>query len=114
MKKFLSMIMAFCMLALNVLPASAMVNQSDAILRDVTPDYWAYKAINDVVTNNVMTLDENGRFNPEKSMTRVDFVQSLLRVLSNENLNVRIQNVFSDVKETYPAYLDILRSEQLV
>lgn len=113
MKKILSMIMAFCMLALNVLPASAMVNQSDAILRDVTPDYWAYKAINDVVTNNVMTLDENGRFNPEKSMTRVDFVQSLLRVLSNENLNVRIQNVFSDVKETYPAYLDILRSEQL-
>jgi hypothetical protein len=82
-------------------------------IKDVQRNYWAAPAISDVVTHNVMTLDENGNFNPENSLTRVEFVQAILKILSDDNLDIKIQNTFSDVNPRYPAYSDILRSEQL-
>lgn len=109
MKKFLASLMTFCLLGLNILPVLA----DDNGLKDVPCGYWAEKEINDVLCNNIMTLDEDGNFNPEKSVTRVEFVQSLLKLLCNDNLDVTIRNSFRDVSETYPAYQDILRSQQL-
>lgn len=46
-------------------------------------------------------------------MTRVEFVNALLKVLSNENLNVNISNKFSDISKDTPNYENILRSQQL-
>ena len=108
MKKFMASLMTFCLLGLNILPVLAF----DGI-NDVSNGYWASKEINDVICNNIMSLDEYGNFNPEKSLTRVEFVQSLLKILSNDNLDINIRNTFTDVSETYPAYSDILRSQQL-
>lgn len=84
MKKFVSGLMVFCLMALNTIPALA------ASIADVGQNYWASKEINIVVDNNIMTLSGN-RFNPEGNMTRVEFVNALLKVLSDENLNVTIQ-----------------------
>lgn len=109
-KKFLASFLTMCFVGMNMLPALA---ATEAAISDVPSDYWASKEINDVVSNKIMKLDENGLFNPEKPVTRVGFVQSLLKILSNDNLDVTIKNSFKDVSETYPAYLDILRSEQL-
>lgn len=109
-KKIIASFMTICLLGLNVLPVLA---ADCSCIKDVDNCYWAVKEINDVVCNNVMSLDEYGNFNPEKSVTRVEFVQALLRILSNDNLDVNIRNTFTDVSETYPAYDDILRSQQL-
>lgn len=98
--------MAFCLLALNAIPVLAVS------ISDVSANYWASKEINSVVTDNIMTLSAN-RFNPEGNMTRVEFVNALLKVLSNENLNVSISNKFSDVSKANPNYDNILRSQQL-
>lgn len=106
MKKFISGVMALCLLALNAVPVLA------ASIADVTQNYWAAKEINIVVDDNIMTLSGN-RFNPESSMTRVEFVNALLKVLSNDNLNVSIQNKFTDVTTANPNYENILRSQQL-
>lgn len=106
MKKFVSGLMALCLLALNAVPVLA------ASIADVGPNYWASKEINIVVDNSIMSLSGN-RFNPEGSMTRVEFVNALLKVLSNENLNVNITNKFSDVTAANPNYDNILRSQQL-
>lgn len=106
MKKFVSGLMALCLLALNAVPVLA------ASIADVGPNYWASKEINIVVDNSIMSLSGN-RFNPEGSMTRVEFVNALLKVLSNENLNVNITNKFSDVTTANPNYDNILRSQQL-
>ena len=46
-------------------------------------------------------------------MTRVEFVNALLKVLSDENLNVTISNKFKDVQTSNPNYDNILRSQQL-
>lgn len=106
MKKFVSGLMALCLLALNAVPVWA------ASIADVGQNYWASKEINIVVDNSIMSLSGN-RFNPEGSMTRVEFVNVLLKVLSNENLNVNITNKFSDVTTANPNYDNILRSQQL-
>lgn len=106
MKKFVSGVMALCLLAFNAIPVLA------ASIADVSQNYWASKEINIVVDNNIMTLSGN-RFNPEGNMTRVEFVNALLKVLSDENLNVTISNKFKDVQSLNPNYDNILRSQQL-
>lgn len=106
MKKFISGMMAVCLLALNAIPAMA------ASIADVSQNYWAAKEIVSVVNDDIMTLSAN-RFNPEGNMTRVEFVNALLKVLSNDNLNVSISNKFSDVTKANPNYDNILRSQQL-
>ena len=73
MKKFVSGLMALCLLALNAVPVLA------ASIADVGPNYWTSKEINIVVDNSIMSLSGN-RFNPEGSMTRVEFVNALLKV----------------------------------
>lgn len=106
MNKFLVGLLACGLFATTIIPACA------ADIADVSSKYWASKEINEVVDDNIMTLT-SGKFNPEGSVSRVDFVQSLLKLLTNENLNVRISNIFSDVKKADSYYDDVLRSQQL-
>lgn len=106
MNKFLVGLLACGLFATTVIPACA------ADIADVSSSYWASKEINEVVDDNIMTL-ANGKFNPEGSVARVDFVQSLLKLLTNDNLNVNISNIFSDVKSSDAYYADVLRSQQL-
>ncbi len=110
MKKFLAGLMAISLLAWNALPVLA----SEYVkIMDVSKDYWARQEIVEVVSDNIMTLDESGNFYPEDSVQRVEFVKALLKLLSNDNLNVNIQNIFTDVSTSNPDYADLLRSQQL-
>lgn len=109
MKRLLATMMATSLLALNAIPAFSATKN----VVDVSKDYWAQAEIADVLSNNVMTLNDDGYFYPENSMSRVEFVKALLKVLANDNLNVNIQNMFSDVDEANANYADILRSQQL-
>ena len=107
MRKIISSgIVAAALLAFTAIPSMA------TSIADVTQNYWASKEIVSVVNDDIMSLSGN-RFNPEGSMTRVEFVNALLKVLSNENLNVNISNQFSDVSSEYAYYENILRSQQL-
>lgn len=107
MRKIISSgIIAAALLAFTAVPSMA------TSIADVTQNYWASKEIVSVVNDDIMSLSGN-RFNPEGSMTRVEFVNALLKVLSNENLNVNISNQFSDVSSEYAYYENILRSQQL-
>ena len=110
MKKLLAGLMAFSLLAWNALPVLAA--QSVKIM-DVSKDYWAKPEIVEVVADNIMTLDDAGNFYPEDTVQRVEFVKALLKVLSNDNLNVNIKNIFTDGSSSNADYADILRSQQL-
>ncbi len=101
--------MAISFIALNTVPALA----ATTTIVDVSKSYWAQAEIADVVSRNIMTIDQSGHFYPEEKVSRVEFVKALLKVLSNDNLNVRIKNIFSDVTTADPDYSDILRSQQL-
>lgn len=108
MRKILAGVMACGMLALSAVPALA----EKVTISDIGQNYWAKNEIVDVVSNNVMTLDGD-KFNPENTVTRADFVSSLLVVLGNENLDVTVNNKYSDINVSDSYYKDILRSDQL-
>lgn len=101
------MVMAICLAAFTVVPAFS------AEIADVSSNYWAGAEIVDVVSHNIMGLDADNNFRPNDKVSRVCFVKSLLKVLSNDNLNVSIKNQFSDVAESDANYENILRSQQL-
>lgn len=107
MKKIVSGLMALGLLAMNAIPGLAAT-----AIADVSQNYWAKKEIVEVVDDNIMCLTGN-RFNPEGNMTRIEFVNALLKVLSNDNLNVNITNKFTDVSKDTPNFENILRSQQL-
>lgn len=109
MKKIFSALLAFSMVSWYSLP----VFSADIQIMDVANDYWARPEIVDVVSKNVMSVDQSGNFYPEDTVSRVEFVKSLLKLLSNDNLNVNISNSFTDVSSSNPNYSDILRSQQL-
>ena len=108
MKKLLGGLLVLLLAACFSMPALASVT-----INDVGNDYWANKEIVDVVSNDIMLLDSQKNFNPEKKVSRICFVKALLKLLSNDNLNVAIQNSFTDVSSSDENYDDILRSQQL-
>lgn len=108
MKKIFAIVLTFCMLSINSLPVFARSN-----IKDVSAKYWASREIQNVVSSNIMSLDSSNKFYPEKSITRVEFVQALLKLLSNDNLNVKVKNTFTDIYTSDSYYEDILRSQQL-
>ena len=109
MKRFFASLLSVLMLSFNFLPAFAAVSS----VNDIKSNYWASKEINFVVGKEIMPADTKGYFNPNNSVTRVEFVHSLLKVLSNDNLNVNIKNQFSDISSNDGYYADVLRSQQL-
>ncbi|MBR1943003.1 S-layer homology domain-containing protein [bacterium] len=109
MKRFLASLLSVLMISFNFLPAFAATN----LVNDIKSNYWASKEINFVVERDIMPADTKGYFNPDKSVTRVEFVHSLLKLLSNDNLNVNIQNQFTDISEYDGYFADVLRSQQL-
>ncbi len=109
MKKLLAGLMAFSLLAFNAIPVFA----ATVSITDVSKNYWAQAEIADVVSNNIMSIDASGNFYPEDTVSRVEFVKSLLKVLGNSNLDVKAAKGFSDVTKADPDYSDIMRSEQL-
>lgn len=106
MNKFMVGLLACGLFATTLVPAFA------ADIADVSSSYWASKEINEVVDSNIMTLS-SGNFNPEGTVKRVDFVSALLKLLSNDNLDVKISNIFTDVNSSDYFYNDVLRSQQL-
>lgn len=108
MRKVLTGVVALGLLAMTAIPTLAYEG-----IADVSKDYWAQKEIADVVSSNIMSVDTSTNFYPEEVVTRVEFVKSLLKLLSNDNLNVNIKNSFTDVSSSDPDYEAILRSQQL-
>jgi hypothetical protein len=111
MKKFMSTFLVACLLALNITPVFALDCCSK--IKDVPCSYWANSAIDLVLSNDIMNTDDCGYFNPEKAVSRAEFVASLLKVLSNDNLEVTSSNKYSDVNVSDTCYNNIMRSDKL-
>ncbi len=80
---------------------------------DVDSTYWANAEINEMVSKDVMKLDENNNFNPEASVSRGDFVKMLVKVLGHQNLEVNVQNPYTDINAETDGFNSIMKSEEL-
>ncbi|MBD5401389.1 hypothetical protein HDR58_01115 [bacterium] len=107
MKRLLAGLLVCGMLTINAIPAFAYNG-----IEDVCKTYWAQTEIESVINDSVMTLD-NGNFYPENKISRVEFVKALLKVLGNDNLEIKSNYKFSDIAKTSDAYAPVARSQQL-
>ena len=74
MKKFLASLLIFVMTAGNVLAA---------VGTDVSDGFWAEKEIAACVNDGIISLYDDGSFQPEKEVKRADFNSMLLRALGH-------------------------------
>ncbi len=107
MKRLLAGLLVCGMLTINAVPAFAYKG-----IDDVSKTYWAQPEIASVVSDSVMSLT-NGNFYPENKISRVEFVQALLKVLGNEDLEIKSNYRFADVAKSSAAYAPVARSQQL-
>ena len=104
-------VICFAMLLMALSSGLAPISQA-ATLNDVSSDFWAYEQINEMVDDEVMKLNLDGNFNPEDKVQRAEFTSMLIKVLKLDNMDVVVDNPFSDITLTTEYYDDILRSEQ--
>ncbi len=109
MKKILAALLISCLVSFSAVSAE---ENSNAI-KDIPADFWAKQQVESVIQDGIMQTDAEGNFNPDKPVSRIEFVSALLKILSNDNLNVNIKNNFSDINDKQEFYNDVLRSEQL-
>ena len=110
MKKILASLLTVFLFGMNFLPALAV--ESSKTVKDVANNYWAKSSIDYVLNNGIMKTDEKGNFNPEKSLTRVEFVQALLKILSDDT-DLVILDVMMPRMDGY-ALTQALRSQSAV
>lgn len=107
MKKLLAGLLVCGILTVTTMPAFAYNG-----INDVSKDYWAQSEISSVVSDSVMNLKDSN-FYPENSISRVEFVKALLKVLGNEDLEIKSKIKFTDVAKSSADYAPIARSQQL-
>lgn len=109
MKKILTALLISCLVSFS----SVSAEENSNAVKDIPADFWAKQQVEAVLSDNIMQVDSEGNFNPDKPVSRIEFVSALLKVLSNDNLDVNIKNKFSDINDKQEFYNDVLRSEQL-
>ena len=80
---------------------------------DVDSAYWASAEINEMVSKDVMLLDADKKFNPEASVSRGDFVNMLVKVLGHKDLEVAVENPYTDINSATENFNSIMKSEEL-
>jgi hypothetical protein len=113
MKKFVATCLVASMLGMNIAPVLAVESQCSRI-KDVTENYWAKSSIETVTADSIMSLDDCSNFNPDKEVSRAEFVSALLKVLRDDKVDVSsLQNKYSDISVEDTCYNDVLRSDSL-
>lgn len=108
MKILKSLIAFFAFLGLTVSTAAFAAD-----INDVSESYWANAEIAEMVSKDVMQLDEDNNFDPEGAVKRGDFVKMLVKVLGHDNLDVRVENPYTDINGDTENFSSIMKSEEL-
>lgn len=81
-------------------------------IADVWDDYWAKEEILLSIQNGFMNFVENDKFEPENSISRSDFLTSLLKAANYQKNNIQNVAVFKDVDNSTPNSSTIIASKQ--
>ena len=103
----------FCKL-LAVTIALISITAANALeIIDVRKDYWAGQEIVRAIQNGYIGIVDGNKFNPEGTMTRSEFVCSLLKVIRRQNEAVTKNTTFKDVNSLTPNKKCVVLSEQI-
>ena len=88
-------------------------NEIDMKFEDLNPVPWAYEAISELYSKNIVSGKTDTEFYPEANITREEFVKLLVCLLNLEN--EEYSPVFIDVKddEWYASYVNIAYAHKI-
>lgn len=98
MKKFLSLLLALCLVCSLAAPALAVAADGarGASFLD-SKGHWAEKAIDRWAQAGIINGDGDGTVKPDRKLTRAEFATILTRLLG---LSEKAENTFKDLKDT--------------
>ncbi len=94
--------------------ALLMFNFASALeIVDVKSDYWAGQEIIHAIQNGYISVIDGNKFKPENTMSRSEFVTSLLKVIQRQNDELVQDTTFKDITSLTPNKRNIMLSEQI-
>ena len=69
--------------------------------KDITPDFWANNAINFSVVNELMTEYPDNTFQPEKVVTKLEYIIALVKALELNLENNDVQLPYTDINDNH-------------
>ncbi len=78
----------------NSLVADTAVVQT-ALYEDIEPEHWAYESIYRLTTRGILSGDDTGRYRPDDSVTRAEFLKIILNTLKLSDADAQCS--FDDV-----------------
>ena len=64
-----------------------------------------------MVSKDVMQLDADNNFDPEGAVKRGDFVKMLVKVLGHDNLDVCVENPYTDINGDTENFAAIMKDD---
>ena len=107
MKKFQKLlVISMAVLLMNIAHALEIV--------DVRSDYWAGQEIVRAIQNGYIGVIDGNKFKPEGTMTRSEFVTSLLKVIGRQDEAItQVGTSFKDISYQTPNLDNVVLSEQI-
>ena len=106
MKNFYKLlVVAIALVSINVANALEII--------DVKNNHWASQEIIRAIQNGYIGVVDGNKFKPEGTMTRSEFVCSLLKVIRRQNETVTQNTTFKDVNNLTPNKKCVVLSEQI-
>ena len=107
MKKFQKLlVISIAVLLMNIAHALEIV--------DVRSDYWAGQEIVRAIQNGYIGVIDGNKFKPEGTMTRSEFVTSLLKVIGRQDEAItQVGTSFKDISYQTPNLDNVVLSEQI-
>lgn len=107
MKKFVSLILSFCLMFVGIVPAFAANTNSSYT-----------EAVDTLTALNILVGDDKGDLNLDSTITRAEFSTLIVRLLGMEDAakGVAIDTIFSDVPATHWAsgYVKIANQKEII
>ena len=80
---------------------------------DINHGFWAYKQIETLLDEGIISGEEGSKFRPSDYITRAEFAVMVIKALGQENLQIDTMYTFEDVSVNHWAYKSILRALNL-
>ena len=80
---------------------------------DVPYGFWAYKEIESTVNNHYMTGYSDGKFLPNKLVTRAEYATMIVKIIGKENMPIEEVYSFDDINSSHWAWKYVIRAVNL-
>jgi len=101
-----------CILSLIILLCSANISVSMEFT-DVPQDFWAYKQIDKLTDEKIISGYEDNTFRPSKLVTRAEYAAMVIKAIGQENIPIDEIYTFYDINSKHWAWNYVLRALNL-